>query len=296
MSYEDILQKGEICNLPRLDLEWKFVRDTQNIEYPILFCEQRADRPYRNYKQYARMDCPLCQRIARNDTRADIVKGMEWMPATWPIKSLHSLCFPRDHRAGILAKDICRLGDFSDQSGDVVVCINMHGSAASIPEHFHAQLHDGTLPGWAIGSLFKAFPLLSRPQVLLERGRLLSVLQIKDYPAFAFVLEGHWRVLGEWLERYLAACNVRPHNFALVPNGRLIVIPRGVERVEGQENAYGCIEMLGMIAPITREAYDAIDSGDVIEDALHLSGCAHPTLQSALIEHALWAKKYVEHL
>ena len=214
------------------------------------------------------------------------------MPANWPIKARHAICYPKEHRASILVQDICNLGNFADEAGDVVFCINMLGSAASIPEHFHIQMHDYTLPGFKhCSTLPIAFPLLlSKPEIVVNNK--LSLSRFPSYPTFVLLLEGPWKLLGQWLTVYMVASNFRPHNLAIAPGGRLLIIPRALEKAPDQENRYGASEMLGLIAPVTKEAYDQLNHGDTIENALGVCGVNDAKTRLAIEEHAIWSINY----
>jgi len=45
--------------------------------------------------------------------------------------------------------------------------------------------------------------------------------------------------------------------------------------------------MLGLISPVTREAYDALDSAAIVEEALSVCGVPDAKEQLAIEEHAL---------
>lgn len=275
--------------LPQVLPGVKVLKDCTGMCFPVLFCTNRQHRPFRKTQAGSREDCPLCMHVRTGHTTPALVKGMAWLPATWPIKSFHGICFPAEHRASILAKDIFGLGEFVERVGDAVACINLRGSAASIPEHFHAQIHDCALPA-TTGEvlLHTAFPLLLCEEEPVARCGSLTLVQFPTYPAFVLCVQGPWDLLGRWLTTYLAASNSRPHNFALAWGRRLFVIPRGLERAPGQENRYGASEMLGLIAPVTQEAYDAIDHGDIIAEALRVCGAQDPRDRTEITEHVLW--------
>jgi hypothetical protein len=285
MSFNQLLQaQGIDCSFQGL-FEYKVLTGKNGICFPVLFCKQRENRPFRNYRQYIKIDCPLCERIKQKHTNPNIVHGMEWMPATWPIKEYHSICFPSEHHAGITISDICAIGACVNIAGDVIACINMLGSSASIPEHFHVQMHTFSLSQ----NSCDAFPLLTRAVALLEKRSSLSLSLINDYPAFILLLEGSWVDMGRWIINYLSAVNIRPHNFVLAPPNKLFIIPRGKEKASDQENGFGASEMMGLITPITRPAYDAIVNAGNVESALGECSILDSSIQTAITEHALWA-------
>jgi hypothetical protein len=221
---------------------------------------------------------------------------MEWLPAGWPIKSNHGICYPAEHRATIFWEDIRTLGEFVDRAGDAVACINLRGSGASVPEHFHAQLHDTGLPvNGGVKRGVMAFPLLTCVRELFAEQEELRLYRLPSYPAFVLALQGPWELLGRWMVAYLCAANVRPHNFALAAGGQLIVIPRGLEKAPDQENRYGASEMLGLITPVTHESFLAIQDAEVIRKSLCLCGVSDSREQLAIEEHALWGMEYVCH-
>ena len=284
MSLRAILHKHyKSDELMQMQIETKFVTDN-GIDFPVLYCQNRASRPYQNYTLLSKDDCPLCMLACGGKTNPSIIQGFEWLPATWPIKALHGICYPREHRAGIIVSDLCRLGNFADTANDIVECINMYGSAASIPVHFHAQIHDNSLPL----SEKPAFPLLSCKTELIEANNNISLYRVLKYPAYMLLLKGPWEMLGRWMITYFASVNNRPHNFVLAPGGKLYVIPRSREKAPTQENKYGASEMLGLITPITYNAYKAIDNGKIISNALRLCGVENATEIRAIEEHTLW--------
>jgi hypothetical protein len=216
---------------------------------------------------------------------------MVWLPATYPIKSHHAICYPQEHRASILHEDIENLGLFVDEASDAVVCLNMRGSAASIPEHFHVQVHDYGLPRDIAPPPCEsqsAFPLLTCPVEPFNTQDGLQLYRVPSYPAFALLLKGPWKAVAEWLILYLVASNQRPHNFALASGGRLFVLPRGLEKAPSQENRYGASEMLGLITPVTVAAYEDIQSGELVCEALRVCGLIDQREILAVEEHASW--------
>jgi hypothetical protein len=288
MTYAEAIAAATGAARPLVQSEAKLLRDAHGHAYPVVFCPARQNRPYQQYQTYTRDNCPLCRRIQEGGTVAGLVGDLQWLPATYPIKSLHGICYPTEHRAAIRPADIVQFGQFADRVSDVVVCVNLRGSAASLPEHFHGQLHDNSLPtGDAMPAGAPAFPLLSRPVEHVAAVGAIAISRVTDYPAFALAVDGPWELLGAWLAGYMAASNPRPHNYALVGGGRLVVIPRGLERAPSQENRYGASEMLGMISPVTREAYDRIDSAAIVEDALAVCGVREPADRLAIEEHAV---------
>ena len=292
MRYADIVANAiGPETYPELSTELKFVKCENGNDFPVLLCLQRQARPIRNYGVYTKQNCPLCKLIRDGCTYGNVVSGMEWLPAKWPIKQYHGICYPRNHRAGILNADIISLGRSVDKARDAVACINFRNSAASVPNHLHAQLHDFTLPG-APGH--PAFPLLSYEQRWIKKGNTLALADLPDYPAFAFLVMGSWEMLGHWLTTYLTASNMLPHNFAVAPDGKMYVIPRRMEKAPSQENKYGASEMLGLITPVTREGYNNIDSGTVVAEALSLCGMQNTSEQMGIMEHAIWAIEYLE--
>ncbi len=305
MSYEHILRSALQDNAgPYVAPAVKFIHWREGISFPVLYCDQRANRPFRKYPAWTRSDCPLCAAVTAQRTCPVVVNGMHWLAASWPIKSLHGICYPQEHRAAILPEDICSLGAFVDEAQDAVACINMRGSAASVPEHFHAQLHDCLLPASGVvsgannansnaGTARTAFPLLAcPPELIAARGRL-ALYQLPTYPAFALILKGDWDMLGRWLTLYMAASNLRSNNFVIAPGGQLVIIPRGLEKAPNQENRFGASEMLGLVAPVTYAAYCAIQNADEIIEALRLTGLVEPQERLAVVEHVVWA---MEHL
>jgi hypothetical protein len=221
---------------------------------------------------------------------------MEWLPAGWPIKPNHGICYPAEHRASILGEDIRTLGEFVDRAGDAVACLNLRGSGASVPEHFHAQLHDTALPvNVESKNEAMAFPLLTCAREMIGEHGELTLYRLPTYPAFALVLQGPWDLLGCWMVAYLCAANARPHNFALAAGGQLVVVPRGLEKAPDQENRYGASEMLGMITPVTYESFLAIRDAELICKSLCWCGVSDSREQLAIEEHALWGMEYVCH-
>jgi len=273
---------------PLVQSEVKLLHDSAGGAYPVIFCPARQNRPYQKYNTHTRDNCPLCRRIHEGETLTGLVGDLQWLPATYPIKSLHGIAYPTDHQAAIRPDDIIQFGQFADHVSDVIVCVNLRGSAASLPEHFHGQLHDRHLPpAEGVPPGVDAFPLLSRPLQHVAQIEALTISRVTDIPVFALVVDGPWALLARWLANYMAASNLRPHNYALVGGGRLHVIPRGLERAPSQENRYGASEMLGLISPVTREAYDALDSAAIVEEALSVCGVPDAEEQLAIEEHAL---------
>jgi len=289
MSLKSILQNhfsDEELIVDQTDI--KFIQ-ADGIAFPVLFCKNRETRPYQHYTLLSKDDCPLCRRVLEGKTSPSVIPGFDWLPAIWPIKSLHGICYPHEHRAGIVVSDIGSLGDFADKAGDVAVCFNMYGSAASIPVHFHAQIHDNALPS----SEKPAFPLFSCKSEPIEENDDISLFRVLGYPAYVLFLEGSWEMLGRWMITYFASVNSRPHNFVIAPGGKLYVIPRSREKAPMQENKYGASEMLGLITPISYDAYKAIASGGVIQDALRMCGMEDEKEKQAICEHALWTMKHI---
>jgi hypothetical protein len=189
----------------------------------------------------------------------------------------------------------------------------MYGSAASIPVHCHTQIHDYYLPL----SDKPAFPLRSckteplgetapieetaptqdtapnKETAPINKNDNISLFRVIGYPAYALLLKGPWEMIGLWLTTYLASVNTRPHNFILAPEGRLYIIPRSREKAPAQENKYGASEMLGLITPITYDAYEAIDNGSIIADALRICGIENEKEIKSTEEHALWTIKHI---
>ena len=288
MNYAEAIASAAGEPQPLVQSEVKLLTGAAGSVYPVIFCPARQNRPYQQYKTHTRASCPLCERIQEGETLTGLVGSLQWLPATYPIKSLHGICYPTEHRAAIRPGDIVQLGDFADGVSDVVICINLRGSAASLPEHFHAQLHDDRLPRADGGrGDVAAFPLLAKPLERRAEAGGLTLSRVKDYPAFALVMQGPWESLARWLQGYMAASNLRPHNFALVGGGRLYVIPRGLERAPSQENRYGASEMLGLISPVTRPAYDSLNSVAMVEEALAACSLPDPGDRLAIEEHAL---------
>ena len=275
----------------------KVMTDGRGLAFPVLFTRERANRPFgATVDLYARDDCPLCLGMREGKTKSNIVRGMEWMPATYPIKSFHGIAYPAEHRAAILAEDVTRVGTFLDRAGDAVACWNLRGSGASVPEHMHVQLHDFSLPAGPGGkpALAGAFPLLERRVQPIACEGALTLSRVTDYPAFALLVQGPWDVVGRWMATYLAAANARAHNFGMAPGGRMYVIPRGLEKAPSQENTYGASEMLGLITPVTRPAYEAISSFETIAGALRIYGLENGKERLAAEEHAAWAMRHVQ--
>ncbi len=295
IGYERLLLdalEGEAapCVLP----EVKYFTGKEGITFPVLFCHERTNRPFRVYQTQTREDCPFCSNVAGRLTSPIVVRGMQWLAASWPIKAYHGICYPPEHRASILAEDICKLGAFVDITGDAVACINMRGSGASVPDHFHAQLHDcALLSNSGTEPKAEAFPLLKCESELVALRGELALYRLPTYPAYILVLRGPWELLGRWLITYLAASNIRPHNFVLAPHGRLVVIPRGLEKAPRQENRYGASEMLGLVAPVTYGAYCEIQNADIITESLRLCGLQDHRDQLAVEEHAIWVMEYL---
>ena len=297
MGYENFLRValgGEAA--PYVVPEAKFLVGKNGLTFPVLFCAEREKRPFRSYEAQTRQNCSLSAAAQAKRTSSTVVTGMEWLAASWPIKAYHGICYPAEHRAAILEEDICQMGTFIDAAGDVVACINLRGSGASVPEHFHAQLHDrAVFPNSKSQNGGVAFPLLDCPSELVKSHRQLAFYRLPSYPAFALILQGPWELLGRWLMIYLAASNLRAHNFALAPGGRLVVIPRGLEKAPAQENRYGASEMLGLVTPVTYDAYCAIQNAEVITKSLRLCGLSDHHEQVAVEEHAIWVMEYLYH-
>jgi len=296
MSSERIISDafdGRAC--PLAHPEVKVVTDSHGRHFPVLLSKDREHRPFRQFVPFTSEDCPLCERVRAGRTSAAIVEGMAWFPATYPIKSLHGISCPVEHRATILAADITALGQFVDRSGDAVLCVNLRGSGASLPGHYHAQTHDDKLQVAAPDGVVSAtaFPLLTYPVQSIFRNADLVLAKIPEYPTFVLVLQGPWDVLGRWLVAYLSSSNTWPHNFALASGRRLFAIPRRLERAPTQENRYGASEMLGLITPVTRAAYDAITNGDVVAEALRACGLDDSRERVGVEEHALWVLRHV---
>lgn len=297
MSYQSLLQ-GVLGAASTTDVpaQVKYFHGEAGLTFPVLFCSERERRPFRVYEAQTRANCSLCSARNLKRTSTAVVEGMEWLPAGWPIKSNHGICYPAEHRATIFWEDIRTLGEFVDRAGDAVACINLRGSGASVPEHFHAQLHDTALPvNGAAKREAMAFPLLTCGRAMIGEQGALRLYRLPSYPAYALVLQGPWELLGRWMVNYLCASNVRPHNFALAAGGQLIVIPRGIEKAPDQENRYGASEMLGLIAPVTHESFLAIKGAEVIAESLRLCGVSDSQDQLAIQEHALWGMEYVCH-
>ena len=262
--------------------------------FPVVFSQARSCRPFLNYPEYTKDDCPLCARIREGVTSTAVVSGMEWLPANFPIKPLHAIVYPREHRASMLVSDICYLGHFIDQAGDVIAGINFRGAAASIWNHFHAQLHDLDLCPADDGELHGSdvFPILGCPTDPIAGHTSLRLFRVGSYPAFCMVLEGPWPLLGAWMITYTAASNNRPTNFALASGPKLYIIPRGLERAPDSENSFGASEMLGLISPITRAAFDSIVSGEFIDTVLRACGLTAEAEIRAALEHARWVTEH----
>ncbi|HMB22677.1 MAG TPA: hypothetical protein VKP08_07615 [Anaerolineales bacterium] len=295
MGYENLLRValgGEA--VPYVVPEAKFLVSQDGLTFPVLFCAEREKRPFRAYEAQTRANCSLCAVARAKRTSSAVLAGMEWLAASWPIKAYHGICYPAEHRAAILAEDICQIGTFVDAAGDAVACINLRGSAASVPEHFHAQIHHrAVFPNREAQNTGAAFPLLDCPMELLKSIGRLALYRLPVYPAFVLIVQGPWELLGNWLTIYLAASNARPHNFALAAGGRLVVIPRGLEKAPAQENRYGASEMLGLVTPVTHDAYCAIQSAEVIVESLRLCGLSDRQEQIAVEEHAIWVMEYL---
>jgi hypothetical protein len=276
--------------------EAKFFQNMEGLNFPVLFSHERATRPFRAYESQTRQNCSLCAATAAKRTSTAVVNGMEWLAASWPIKAFHGICYPAEHRATILCEDICKIGAFIESAGDAVACINIRGSGASVPEHFHVQLHDNTvLTQEGVPSEVAAFPLLTCAPVPVKTLWELTLYRLPTYPTFALVLQGAWELLGRWMITYLSATNMRPHNFALVPGRRLVVIPRGLEKASSQENRYGASEMLGLVSPVTREAFYAIQNTNIIIESLCQCGLNDHSEQVAVEEHAAWVMEHLYH-
>jgi len=274
--------------VPRANIDVKWLSDGR-YRFPVIFSLERASRPFKVFEPTASEDCILCARIRKGRTSAEITPGMEWLPASFPIKAYHGICYPADHRAAMLVDDFIQFGMFADRMGDAVICINLRGSGASIPEHFHGQIHLDQLTAVDGASDSQpAFPMLHCAMETLADDGLLRLDRIVNFPVFALCLHGPWELLGCWVIGYLASSTTRPVNLAIAPTGRLFIIPRTLEKAPTQENRYGCSEMLGLISPVTRTAYDALDSIEVILQALSSCGVQHPKEQQAIVEHALW--------
>jgi hypothetical protein len=297
MSYQSLIQEA-LGVVPTFDVppQVKFFSWEASLTFPVLFCREREARPFRVYEAQTRTNCSLCSARLSNRTSTIVVDGMEWMPAGWPIKSNHGICYPAEHRASILGQDICTLGEFVDRAGDAVACLNLRGSGASVPEHIHAQLHDTALPvNIEPKNKATAFPLLTCAREMIGEQGELVLYRLPSYPAFALVLQGPWELLSRWMVAYLCAANIRPHNFALAAGGQLVVIPRGLEKASDQENRYGASEMLGLITPVTHESFLAIRDAELISNSLRLCGVRDSREQLAIEEHALWGMEYVCH-
>ena len=297
MSYQSLIQ-DTLGVVPASDVntQVKFLSWVANLTFPVLFSSEREARPFKVYETQTRANCSLCLASLSNRTSTAVVDGMEWLPAGWPIKSNHGISYPADHRASIFEEDIRTLGEFVDRAGDAVACINLRGSGASVPEHFHAQLHDTALPvSGEADRRTMAFPLLTCAREIIGDHGQLMLYRLPAYPAFALVLQGPWELLGHWMVAYLCAANIRPHNFALAAGGQLIVIPRGLEKAPDQENRYGASEMLGLITPVTHDSFVAIRDAEVVCKSLRLCGVSDSREQLAIEEHALWGMEYICH-
>ena len=209
MGYENLLRValgGEAA--PYVVPDAKFLAGKDDLTFPVLFCAEREKRPFRLYEAQTRQNCSLCAAVQAQRTSSAVVTGMEWLAASWPIKAYHGICYPAEHRAAILWEDVCQMGTFVDLAGDVVACINLRGSGASVPEHFHAQLHDcAVLPNGKNQNGVTAFPLLDCPAELVKSYGQLALYRLPSYPAFALILQGPWELLGRWMMGYLSASN-----------------------------------------------------------------------------------------
>jgi hypothetical protein len=297
MSYQSLIQNAlGVAPTSDVPTQLKFFTGEAGLTFPVLFCSEREARPFRVYEAQTRANCSLCSARLSNRTSTAVVDGMEWLPASWPIKSNHGICYPAQHRASILGEDIRTLGEFVERAGDAVACLNLRGSGASVPEHFHAQLHDTALPvSVASKNTATAFPLLTCAREMIGGQGELRLYRLPSYPAFALVLQGPWELLGRWMVAYLCAANIRPHNFALAAGIQLVVVPRGLEKAPDQENRYGASEMLGLITPVTHESFLAIPDAELICNSLRLCGVCDSREQLAIEEHALWGMEYVCH-
>ncbi len=297
MSYQSLI-RAAVQENTGLDItaQVKFFPWEADLVFPVLFCSEREARPFQVYETQTHQDCSLCSARRAGRTSTVVVDGMEWLPANWPIKPNHAICYPAEHRASIFGEDIQTLGKFLDRAGDAVACLNLRGSGASVPEHFHVQLHDTALPMRdGSKSRMTAFPLLTCAWHCIDEQGELRLYDLPSYPAFALVLQGPWDLLGQWMVTYLCASNVRPHNFVLAAGGQLIVIPRGLEKAPEQENRYGGSEMLGLITPVTHESFLAIRDAEVISRSLRLCGVSDRREQLAIEEHARWGMEYICH-
>jgi len=285
MSYRELIAAatGQAA-FPQVSPEVKLLDGPDGLTFPVLFSRDRMNRPFRDYPVYTRVDCPLCRRVETGGALLSLVSGMAWLPATYPIKSFHAICYPSEHRSAILPEDILSTGCLVDRAGDAVAGLNVRGSAASIPEHSHTQIHDFSLPG----DVSHAFPLLTREVEVIGKEGGLSLCRVLAYPAYVLVVIGAWELVARFLSLYLAAANQRPHNFAIAPGGKLYVIPRGMERAPGQENRFGASEMLGLITPVTVTAYESIRSSDAVCEALRVCGLTEGRDKTATEEHAAW--------
>lgn len=285
MSYQGMIAaaSGRLA-YPQVSPKVKLLNGPEGLTIPVLFSRDRMNRPFREYPIHTRADCPLCRRVDAGHVVFGVVPGMAWLPATYPIKSFHAICYPSEHRSAILPEDIVSTGRAVDAAGDAVAGLNVRGSAASIPEHSHTQIHDFSLPG----AVAHAFPLLTRELEVIGRDSGLTLYRVLGYPSFALAVVGAWELVARFMSLYLAAANQRPHNFALAPGGKLLVIPRGLERAPDQENRFGASEMLGMITPVTPGAYESIQSADAICEALRVCGLTDEREKLAAEEHASW--------
>ena len=66
------------------------------------------------------------------------------------------------------------------------------------------------------------------------------------------------------------------------------MLPRGLEKAPSQENRYGASEMLGLITPVTVAAYEDIQSGELVCEALRVCGLIDQREILAVEEHASW--------
>src|SRR5512145_851087 len=123
MGYENLLRValgGEA--VPYVVPDAKFLVSQDGLTFPVLFCAEREKRPFRAYEAQTRANCSLCAAARARRTSSAVVAGMEWLAASWPIKAYHGICYPAEHRAAILAEDICQMGTFVDAAGDAVAC------------------------------------------------------------------------------------------------------------------------------------------------------------------------------
>lgn len=192
--------------------------------------------------------------LGRHATLAVMANG-------FPIRALHLLLAPAEHRTGLTEDDLRSAHDFAVRFPDYLVFHNQEGSGASQPHvHFQALPRDSPLP------------IEMAPRSELIRTADVIVARVEEYPAYVLVVTGPG-VLST-TDTILVALRRTPINL-LCTRLEVFIVPRRAERPPNFDTNFGALEMGGCIVLVDEYRYRTL-THEAVRHAIAACGWCRP--------------------